>query len=207
MQIGKKVLAAAAGVLLVTAGMAQVQLNASASYLKGTGDNKASLWGGGLGAKFFLGDNVALGGALHTYPKKTYAVKTSTANYTEADLITNLGASVDFLLSKKSAPVQPYIGTDAGVSFNNHTVTYINETTQAVENKNSKTYFLLSPKAGVNIGLGQSFGIFGQAQYNFTFGNGETVSIDDVPNPFTTTPVTQFLSFDAGIYFRLQGAK
>ncbi|MEJ0103653.1 MAG: hypothetical protein WDO19_14350 [Bacteroidota bacterium] len=59
------------GISIITITQAQVQLSASGSYLKGTDKNKASLWGGGVGGKFFLGNNVALGADLNIYPKQT----------------------------------------------------------------------------------------------------------------------------------------
>jgi hypothetical protein len=184
-----------------------LQLSASGSYLQGVGDNDAGLWGGGLGIKGFLGQNLALGARLSSYPEKTSAKVTGDgSDYTESDLITNAVATIDLILGKKASALQPYIGTDLGASFNNHTVTYTNAGAQFIENKNEKTYFLLSPKAGVNFGIGQAFGIFGQAQYNVTFGNGKTISIDDVPNPFTSEAVSKFFTFDAGIYFRLSPA-
>jgi hypothetical protein len=205
-------LTAALGLGVVVTANAQLQLSASGSYLKGTGDNKSSLWGGGLTGKVFLGNSIALGGTLHSYPKQTNKITGSgpsgTYTYTSADLVTNVGAALDVLLLPKTSLVQPYIGTDAGVSFNNQTVTYTDGSNQIVSNKNNKSYFLLSPKAGLNIGLGQAFGIFGQAQYNFAFGSGDpkSINIGGVPNPITTEPVSKYFTFDAGIYVRLKGA-
>ena len=191
-----------------SAAMAQVQLNASGTYLQTTGENNnRGLWGGGLGAKFFLGDHFALGGVVHSFPKKTSDITIGSTRYTTADVVTNAGASFDLLLNSKQSAIQPYIGTDAGVSWSSQTVSYTNNETQMFENKNTSTYFLLAPKAGVNIGLAPAFGLFGQAQYNFTFGDGEDVAINDVPNPFTTEPVSKYFTFDVGVYFRLQGAK
>jgi len=198
---------AVAGLFVCFAGNAQVaQISASGSYLKGVDDNKASLWGGGIAGKGFLGKNFALGLGFHTYPKKTASGSVNGYDYTKADLVSNLALTTDFFLSQRTSPVQPYLGVDLGASFNNHTVTYTNTNNQYIENNNKKTYFLLSPKVGVNVGLGQAFGIFGQAQYNVTFGNGRTIAIDDVPNPFTDNAVSKFFTLDAGVYFRLMPA-
>jgi hypothetical protein len=212
MNTRKMVLTAALGLGILGTANAQLQLSASGSYLKGTGDNKSSLWGGGITGKVFLGNSIALGGSLHSYPKQNNKVTGSGTGgnwtYTSADLVTNVAAALDVLLLPKTSMVQPYIGTDAGVSFNNQTVTYTDNSQQIVSNKNNKSFFLLSPKAGVNIGLGQAFGIFGQAQYNFAFGSGDpkSISIGNVPNPITTEPVSKYFTFDAGIYVRLIGA-
>lgn len=205
-------LTVALGLGLAGVANAQLQFSASGSYLKGTGDNKSSLWGGGITGKAFLGNMVALGGTLHSYPKQNSKITGSgpsgTYTYTSADLVTNVGAALDVLLMPKTSLVQPYIGTDAGVSFNNQTVTYTDNSQQVVSNKNNKSFFLLSPKVGLNVGLGQSFGIFGQAQYNFAFGNGDpkSINIGEVPNPITTEPVSKYFTFDAGVYVRLKGA-
>ncbi|MES2647578.1 MAG: hypothetical protein V4717_11920 [Bacteroidota bacterium] len=208
MRMGKFLIVTAFGLFAVVSASAQLQVSASGSYLKGVGDNDAGLWGGGLGLKGFLGENLALGARLSSYPKKTSSKTTRDgSNYTESDLITNAVATVDLLLGKKTTAIQPYIGADIGANFNNHTITYTNAGAQFIKNENKKTYFLLAPKAGVNIGIGQAFGIFGQAQYNVTFGDGRTISINDVPNPFTSEAVSKFFTFDAGIYFRLSPAK
>ena len=208
MRIGKFLVITSVGLFTALAASAQLQLSASGSYLQGVGDNDAGLWGGGIGMKGFIGQNFALGARLSSYPKKTSAKVTNDgSDYNESDLVTNAVATVDLLLGKKTTPVQPYIGVDLGASFNNHTITYTNAGAQFIENKNENTYFLLSPKAGLNFGIGQAFGVFGQAQYNVTFGNGKTISIDDVPNPFTSEAVSKFFTFDAGIYFRLSPSK
>jgi hypothetical protein len=204
----KKILMmAVAGLLATMTVKAQVaQINASGSYLKGVEDNKSSLWGGGVGAKGFIGDHFALGASLHAYPKKTASGTINGYNYTKSDNLSNLAGTIDFLIGDRTSTVQPYIGVDAGASFNNHTVTYTNSTNQYIENQNKKTYFLLAPKAGLNFGLGQAFGLFAQAQYNVTFGDGHAVAIDDVPNPFTTNAVSKFFTIDAGLYFRIMPA-
>jgi hypothetical protein len=208
MAIRKVMMTAAFAIGIAAAGFGQTtQLNASASYVKGTGGNTASLWGGGIAGQGFIGQSFALGATLHMYPKTNSSHEVNGVKYSSTDFLTNAAASFDVLLSKKTEMVQPYIGIDAGVSFNNRTVTYTNAGSQSLSAKNDKTFFLLGPKAGVNIGLGQAFGVFGQAQYNFTFGNGKEISIDDVPVPFKTKSVTEFLAVDAGIYFRLMPAK
>lgn len=201
-------LTTALALCIATASVAQTgQVSVSGSYLKGTGGNNASLWGGGIAGKGFIGNNVALGVILQTYPESESSEEINGFRYTTADLLTNVSGTLDFLLNPKSAMVQPYIGIDGGVSWNNSTVTYTNQNDQYLENRNKNTFFLLSPKVGVNIGLGQAFGIFGQARYNFTFGDGKTVSIENVPVPFESKSVTEFINVDAGIYFRFMPAR
>lgn len=192
---------------------AQIQIGAQGSYLKGTGDNKSNLWGGGVHAKFFLGPFIALGGVVRSYPKRTSSMtyNQGTANsytVTTGDFLTNISGSADILLGKKNDLIQPFIGADAGVSISNQTVTSTSSTQQNVQNKNGQTFFLLSPKAGVNLGLLPAFGVFATAQYNLTFGNGNQrdVSINNAPNPFKSTPVDKYFTFDVGVYFRLVGA-
>jgi hypothetical protein len=200
---------AAIAMLLSLQSSAQIQIGAQGSYLKGTGDNKASLWGGGVHAKFFLGNFLAFGGVVRTYPKQTSKVTVGNQTITTGDFITNISGSADILLGKKNDLIQPFIGADAGVSINNQTVTTTNSSQQNVENKNGKTFFLLSPKVGLNLGLLPSFGVFGTAQYNLTFGSGDQkdVSVNNTPNPFKSTPVDKYFTFDVGVYFRLVGAK
>lgn len=204
----KKILFLIAGsvFLLSTHANAQIQIGAQGSYLKGTGDNNSTLWGGGAHAKFYLGQRLAFGGVIRVYPKTTSSENVGGTTYTSGDYITNVSGSVDILLAKKEELIQPFIGIDAGASINNHTVTYSNNNQQVAIN-NNKTFFLLSPKAGVNIGLLPSFGVFGQAQYNATFGDGENLNSSTFPSSFNTKPVDKYFTFDVGLYFRLTGAK
>ena len=204
----KKVLflTAAIAFLSGTYANAQIQIGAQGSYLKGLGDNKSSLWGGGAHAKFYVGQHLAFGGVVRVYPKNTSSETIGGVTYTSGDYITNVSGSLDILLGKKDDLIQPYIGADAGASINNHTVTSSNGSGQAAVN-NNKTFFLLSPKAGVNLGLLPSFGVFGQAQYNATFGDGKNLNSSTFPSSFNTKPVDKYFTFDIGLYFRLTGAK
>jgi len=205
-----KLLTAALAVLLFTATKsdAQIQLSAFGSYLKGTGDNTNSIYGGGLAGKFFVGNNVALGAGVRSYPKRTSKYNHGAYEITDGDYLTNVAGSLDFILGSKKSMIQPFIGTDAGISIANHTTTYYYSSEQRVIN-NNKSFFLLSPKAGLNIGLGQAFGIFAQAQYNLTFGSGDNVDISNIPglSDITSKPIDKYFSFDAGIYIRLSAAK
>ena len=73
MSTKKFLVIASLGLFAVVSGSAQVaQFSASGSYLKGTGDNDASLWGGGIAGKGFIGQYLALGATVHTYPKRTF---------------------------------------------------------------------------------------------------------------------------------------
>lgn len=189
-----------------TLGFSQFQLGAHGSYLKGTGDNKSQLWGGGLHGKFYLGGNLALGAGFRTFPK-TEKVTTGSTTVTTADNLSQLYGSFDLLLSKKKSFIQPFIGADAGLSFTTRSVLVSSgqTSTGSVENKN--TYFYLAPKAGLNIGLSPAIGLFGTASYGLTFGSGDPANPGPIPNPVETKPVDKFFVFDAGIYIRLVGAK
>ena len=198
----------AIALFMVNQANAQLQVGAQGSYLKGTGDNKASLWGGGVHAKVYVGPFLAFGGVVRSYPKHTSKQTIGNTTVTTGDFLTNISGSADIILGSKKSLIQPFIGADAGVSISNQTVTTTNASQQNVENKNGQTFFLLSPKAGINLGLLPAFGVFATAQYNLTFGNGnqKDVSVNNAPNPFKSTPVDKYFTFDIGVYFRLVGA-
>lgn len=194
---------------LVLTSKAQLELGAQGSYLIGTGDySSVKQWGGGVHAKLFLGKNFAVGAIARTYPKTAYQVSSGSTHYTQKNVVTNLAATFDYLLSKNNNAIQPYIGADAGINLGNQINTYTGSGSTNVESSNKESHFLLAPKVGVNIGLGQTFGIFGQAQYNFTFGNNasQTTTVSGLPNPVTTKPLSKFYTLDAGVYIRLVGA-
>ncbi|MDA3615580.1 hypothetical protein [Polluticaenibacter yanchengensis] len=197
----KVIIAAIIALGFSTGAYAQPQLNLGGSFLKGTGDNDASLWGGSAGLKFLIGDRVALGGAIGFYPKKNkeYSIGGTTATYSNS--LTTVAGTFDFLLGMKESKVQPYIGADAGVSIS--TVRFnVGSGSSSLEQKNNATYALLAPKIGINLGLTESMGIFGQAKYNLTFGNEKGDSFDGGGEGISSDPVAKFFTIDAGIYFR-----
>jgi len=193
---------------LSTAASAQVQVGVQGSYLKGTGDNDRSIWGGGVHAKFFLGDNIALGGIFRTYPKKSSEYTVGNYTVRNADLLNNVMGTLDFLVGKAGSPVRPFIGVDAGVSMSSNTTLITTNSTTTYNDKNKQTFFIAAPKVGLNFELGKAFGIFGQAQYNLTFGDGNSKNAN-IPgiNNNSTKPVDKFFTFDAGVFFRLSAAK
>lgn len=188
-----------------TTAFSQFQIGAHASYLKGQGDNDASQWGGGLHGKFFLGNNIALGGGFRTFPKSEKTEGSGTT-YVTTNSINQFYGSLDLLLGKKKNTVQPYIGIDAGVSSSKRTILNSsgNQTNVNIENK--QAFFYLGPKAGLNIAFGPAIGLFGQAQYGLTFGNGDPSTISP-PSNINSVPVDKFFIFDAGLYFRIAAAK
>ncbi len=191
--------------LLSYGAFSQFQLGANGAYLKGTGDNDRSLWGGGLTGKFFIGDNIALGAGFRVFPKVEKSTEPiSGSTVTTSDNLSQVFGSLDIFLSAKTKAVQPYIGVDAGISNTNRTILIGGSGSGAGSFENKETFFYLAPKVGINIGLGQAVGIFGQASYGLTFGNGE--DLDTFPN-YDSKPVDKFFVFDAGLYVRLTGAK
>lgn len=204
----KQILVAVTALFMVQAANAQFQLGANASYLKGTGDNNASLWGGGVNAKFFIGNRVALGGGFRTFPKtKDATLINGTTQTSTTDALSQIYGSLDFQIAKKQSALQPYIGVDAGASISSRTIKITNGSTTVIDQKNQSTFFYLAPKAGLNIAISPAFGLYGQALYGLTFGDGESINIGQVPNPIETKPVDKFFIFDFGIYLRIAGAK
>ena len=202
----KKVSILMLATLLSYGAFSQFQIGASGSYLKGTGDNNRSLWGGGLTGKFFLGNNIALGAGFRVLPKieksSTGAVGGSTV--TTSDNLSQVFGSLDIFLNSKKKAVQPYFGVDAGISNSNRTILVSGTGSGLGSFENNETFFYLAPKLGVNIGLSPAVGIFGQASYGLTFGNGE--DLNNLPQ-YDSKPVDKFFVFDAGLYVRLSGTK
>jgi hypothetical protein len=188
-----------------TSASAQLQLGPHASFLKGTGDNAVGTWGGGLHAKFFLGKHLALGAGVRALPEKRESTSVGNTAFKTTDALAQYYGSIDFLLGAKRNAVQPYIGADAGVSSNKRVITSTTGTSTSTTVNNKQSFFYLAPKAGLNIALGQAFGLFGQASYGLTFGNGEPGSVT-IPG-FESKPVDKFFVFDMGIYLRISGAK
>ena len=150
-----------------------------------------------------------MGGNVGFYPKKTGSVSNDIYDITYSNNLTTIAGSIEYLFTDKKSVIQPYLGADAGVSLSTINYTYSDGNSSEIRNKNNGSYFLVGPKLGVNIGLGQAFGIFGQAKYNLTFGDGGSKSINwgNAGAAISEKPVDKFFTFDAGIYIRLAGAR
>ena len=188
---------------------AQLILGGQASLLNHDGNNQ---WGGGVQIKGLIGDRLAIGGIIRSYPKnlqsETSSISGENVTITSGNAITPVAGMIEYYFGKKSA-VNPYLGTDAGVYFN-HNYTVVNSDNVDVVNQDTKkAYFGIAPKAGLMIKTGGLFAIFAQAQYNFLFGSGDPENIT-VPGfggaSIETKPADKFWTFDAGILLRLKPA-
>jgi len=188
---------------------AQLILGGQASLLNHDGNNQ---WGGGVQIKGLIGDRVAIGGIIRSYPKnlqsETSSISGENVTITSGNAITPVAGMIEYYFGKKSA-VNPYLGTDAGVYFNNN-FTIVNSDNVDVVNENTKkAYFGIAPKGGLMIKTGGLFAIFAQAQYHFLFGSGDPENIT-VPGfggaSIETKPADKFWTFDAGILLRLKPA-
>jgi hypothetical protein len=197
--------------LLLIAGTASAQLiiGGQASLLDNDGNHQ---WGGGVQIKGLIGDRLAIGGIIRSYPKKLFSesgtIDGETVNITSGNSITPVAGLIEYYFGKKSA-FNPYIGTDAGLYFNQNFTIVHSDNSDLVNQETKKTYFGIAPKAGFMLKTGGLFALFAQAQYNFLFGSGDPDNIT-VPGfggaSIETKPADKFWTFDAGILIRLKAA-
>lgn len=188
---------------------AQLILGGQASLLNQDGNNQ---WGGGVQIKGLIGDRLAIGGIIRSYPKnlqsETTTVDGESFNITSGNAVTPVAGMIEYYFGKESA-LNPYLGTDAGLYFNQN-FTIVNSDNVDVVNQNTKkTYFGIAPKGGLMVKTGGLFAIFAQAQYHFLFGSGDPENIT-IPGfggaSIETKPADKFWTFDAGILLRLKAA-
>lgn len=192
---------------------AQFQAGAQVSYLTGHGknDNHASLTGATVFGSYAIAGNMSIGSVIHVYgPKKSKYVSNGVSYYA-TDNVTNISGTYDVMLGTPGSIVQPYIGIDMGISSSSHKVEYTNNLNKTQKFNLKQTYVMLSPKIGVNIPLGPSLGLFSQAQYNFSPGDGGTTTVY-VKNAksiagFTTEPISKYINIDTGVYMLLGNIK
>jgi len=198
-------------VFLFIAGRASAQLiiGGQASYLDHDGNNQ---WGGGVQIKGLIGDRLAIGGVIKSYPKKLFSetatVEGEAVTITSGNSVTPVAGLLEYYFGKKN-DFNPYSGTDAGLYFNqNFTIVHF-DNTDIVNHETKTTYFGIAPKAGFMLKTGGLFAIFAQAQYNFLFGSGDPDNIT-VPGfggaSIETKPADKFWTFDAGLLIRLKAA-
>lgn len=188
---------------------AQVILGGSASLLSNDGNSQ---FGGGVQLKFMLGDRLAIGGTVRAYPKnfeeEIINVGGTTGTLRSGNAVVPVLGMIEYYLGKNNN-FQPYLGTDAGLYFNKNFTEFDSGNTTVINQENSKTFFGIAPKGGLQIKLGGLFAIFGQAQYHFLFGSGDPDKIT-VPGfggaSIETRPSDKFWTFDAGILLRLRAA-
>ncbi|PWU03355.1 MAG: hypothetical protein C5B52_03430 [Bacteroidetes bacterium] len=184
-------------------GKGQVQLGVHGSRLNGT---DADQWGAGVNLKYLFDNHLALGGAVRWYPKNlktdTYEVNGTKYNYQHGNVILPVTGSVDYYFG--TAPVRPYIGSDVGVYFTKYVVTTEGANYASYSQSNNKAYFGVAPRAGLDVEFGKSFGVFGQAGYNYLFGygDGNHITIPGINTPLTTKATNKFWTFDLGLLFK-----
>ncbi|MEO6000266.1 MAG: hypothetical protein ABIN89_25740 [Chitinophagaceae bacterium] len=192
---------------------AQLQMGTQVSSLTGHGnnDNHTTLVGAVVLAKVALIGNISIGSAIHIYSPKKTKYSNGKVSYSATDKVTSIAATTDMMLGAKGSPFQPYVGMDMGISTSNHDIEYVNAIKKTQKYAIKEMFVMVSPKIGVNIALGSSFGIFSQVQYNYSPGDGgkTTINLYDGKNAYalTTEPISKYINIDAGIYMQLSNMK
>lgn len=195
--------------LVVTANAQSISVGAQYSLLTGHGanDNHSTLSGATVFGTFSIKDNMTTGAVIHAYAPKKSNYKSGDFAYKATDDVTNIAISYEISFGPKGSSVQPFMGVDMGLSTSNHKVEYYNDMNKLIKVNLKQAYVMMSPKAGVIVALTKTLGVYSQAQYNFSPGNGGTTVIH-VQNAksrtsFTTEPISKYYNIDTGIYLRI----
>jgi hypothetical protein len=192
---------------------AQIQMGTQVSYLTGHGknDNHNTLVGATIIGKISLTDNIGVGSVIHIYSPKKTLYSDGKISYSATDNVTNISATSDLKLGAPGSPIQPFVGIDMGISTSNHDIEYVNAMKQTQKHAIKQMFVMVSPKLGVNVALGESFGLFSQVQYNYSPGDGgkTTINLYNGKNVYalTTEPISKYINVDAGIYMQLSGMR
>jgi len=200
-------------VALATTANAQLQMGVNVSSLSGHGgnDNHTTLGGATIFGQYFLTDNIAIGAVVHAYKPKTTKYSNNDISYTATDDVTNISTSYAMFFMPKTSLVQPYAGVDLGISLSNHNIGYSNGASKEKVYKIQQAYLMVSPKAGFDIDIANSFGLFTQVQYNFSPGDGSPtkVNLSNGKSNYTlsTEPISKYFNVDLGVYMKLGNLK
>jgi hypothetical protein len=198
---------------LVSTANAQVQMGANISSLTGHGghDNHTTLTGATIFGQYFITGNMAVGAVIHAYSPKKTTYSNSSVKYTATDDVTNISTSFAVFLMDKASLIQPYVGVDLGISLSNHNIGYSNGMNKAYVYKIQQSYMMMSPKAGIDIGIANSLGVFTQVQYNYSPGDGNPSKVNLANGKstyvLTTEPISKYFNIDAGVYLKLGNMK
>ncbi|OLY93310.1 hypothetical protein SAMN05444008_107111 [Cnuella takakiae] len=206
-QLTISLLGACCLLLAAPAAFGQLMLGGQASYL--TGDDQ-NLWGGGAQIKLLVGQRIAIGATVRSYPK-SYDERpiggTNPGTIRTANTITPVLGTLEYYFGKDNG-IQPYIGADAGL-YLHRVFTEINSgNTLVLDTDEGQTYFGIAPKFGLLFKTGALIAPFVQAQYHANFGSGEgdDITVPGITNPIKTEIANSFATFDAGIIIRLRAA-
>ncbi len=177
----------------------------------GANDNHSTLNGVAVLTSYAITDNMAVGTAIHTYPAKKSNYKSGDFSYKATDDVTNVAVCYKITLAAISSIFQPYTGVDIGLSTSNHKVEFNNDLNKLQRFNIKKSYVMMSPKVGMNIALNKKFGVYTQAQYNFSPGDGGK-TIMEVKNSkssatITTEPISKYYNIDTGVYMSIGNIK
>lgn len=160
-------------------------------------DNDDVFHGGGVNLRYFMDSgHVAIGAGVRYYGKR-WENETFDASVT-ANVVPVVGM-VEYYFADSKAPARPYIGAEVGV-YN------FSATTEVIGFENTtepSSHFGVAPKAGVEIGIGEQLGIFGELGYNIVFdkedndegGSPENADFDDVATKFVNAHLGVALRF------------
>ncbi len=194
---------------------ANAQLNAGAQYSLLTGhganDNHSTLNGVKAFGTYAITDNMAVGAVLHTYMPKKSNYKSGDFAYKATDAVTNIAISYEMTLGAPGSLIQPYWGMDMGLSTSSHIVEYYNDRNKLQKFNMKQAYVMVSPKVGVSFAFGKTFGIFTEAQYNFSPGDGGKTYLP-IENSksntvIATEPISKYYNIDTGVYMRIGNIK
>jgi outer membrane protein W len=187
---------------LSTASLAQVAFGlhgslVSPSLSRDDLDSESKL-GGGAMLKFFLGPNVAIGGAAK-YISTSYTRVGGTGVNTGSEFIGSLipvTGSLDFYLARGG--VRPYIGVEAGPYFQRADF----RVNGSEAGSTSITRLGAAPRVGLTFALG-SVGIFAEGQYHFIFGSSDVTNVNTTVNNANFENPTKLWGLNVGLIFGL----
>ncbi len=192
---------------------AQATLGAEYSLLTGHGanDNHTSLSGVKVFGTYAITDNMAVGTVLHTYVPKKSKYKSGDFTYMATDAVTNIAVSYEISTGSKGSLIQPYMGVDMGLSTSTHNIEYYTDLHKLKKFNIKQAYVMISPKVGMSIALSKTFGVYTEAQYNFSPGDGGKTYLPVTNSKsnvvITTEPISKYYNIDTGVYMRIGNIK
>lgn len=153
-------------------------------------------FGGGAMIKFFIGPNVAIGGAAK-YISTGYTRTGGSGVGSGIELVGSMipvTGTLDLYLTRTA--LRPYIGVEAGPYFNRSDF-FVNGDEVGGTNV---TRLGAAPKAGLLFALG-GVGIFAEGQYHFIFGSDDVTNVNTTVNNANFRNPTKLWGINFGLLF------
>lgn len=178
---------------LGTATRAQLSFDASVGYILPTEQGSEGAWGGGIGAKYYIQPQMAVGVRVRTFIQNVRQEGNGLDGHLTAVTIPIMGT---FVYQFTNRDLHPYVGLEAGMIRTALTADLSYNGKKIYDDVSTNNTFGLAPKVGVGYDLTQGLTMTAEAMYNVGLGKNQAGDTQ-----YDIDQASRFLTAHVGISF------